>query len=189
MTAPEPPPPADPIVDEQALRRAEAYVEAEEGAASHLTGALGAVVAALAVAMSLFHLYAAYSIVPTQTLRPVHVAFVLVLSFLVFPVSRRFRHRVMWWDWLAALAAVVVVAYMLHGGDDFTDRNTSPDAWDIVLGTALIALILEACAAPRGGSCRWCRWRSSPTLSRAPGCRLPGPTRATTSAGSSATCT
>ena len=144
MTAPEPLPPADPIVGEQALRRAEAYVEAEEGAASHLAGALGAIVAALAVAMSLFHLYTAYSIVPTQTLRPVHVALVLVLSFLVFPASRRFRHRVMWWDWLAALAAVAVVAYMLHGGDDFTDRNTSPDTWDIVLGTILIALILEA---------------------------------------------
>jgi TRAP transporter 4TM/12TM fusion protein len=145
MSESEPPPPAPPVVvGEQAIRRAEAYIEEEEGAANRLSGALGAVVAALAVAMSLFHLYAAYSIVPTQTLRPVHVAFVLVLSFLVFPVSRRLRHRIMWWDWLAALASVVVVAYMIHGGDDFNDRNTSPDAWDIVLGVTLIALILEA---------------------------------------------
>ena len=30
------------------------------------------------------------------------------------------------------------------GGDDFTDRNTSPNAVDIVLGVVLIALILEA---------------------------------------------
>ncbi len=99
---------------------------------------------ALAVAMSVFHLYAAYSIVPTHALRAIHVAFVLVLSFLVFPVARRLRHRVMWWDWLAAALAVAVVAYMLHGGDDFTDRNTSPDTWDIVLGVTLIVLILEA---------------------------------------------
>jgi TRAP transporter 4TM/12TM fusion protein len=144
MSAPEPAEPIEPVVGEQALRRAEAYVEEEEGAASHLTGGLGFAVTGLAVTMSLFHLYAAYSIVPTQTLRPVHVAFVLVLSFLLFPVARRFRHRVMWWDWLAGAAAVVVVAYMIHGGDDFTDRNTSPDPWDIVLGVTLIALILEA---------------------------------------------
>ena len=149
MTPPERPAPGEPpgqpvVVDEQALRRAEAYVEEEEGAANRLTGALGAGVSALAVAMSLFHLYAAYSIVPTHALRAIHVAFVLALSFLVFPVTRRFRHRVMWWDWLAGAAAVVVVAYMLHGGDDFTDRNTSPETWDIVLGVTLIALILEA---------------------------------------------
>ena len=61
--------------------------------------------ALLAFVMSAFHLYTAYAIVPTQTLRPMHVAFVLVLCFLVFPVAKRFRHRVMWWDWLAAALA------------------------------------------------------------------------------------
>src|SRR5688572_33051938 len=116
MGAPEEPAPAEPVVvDEHALRRAEAYIEEEEGAANRLSGALGAAVAALAVAMSLFHLYAAYSIVPTHALRAIHVAFVLTLSFLVFPIARSFRHRVMWWDWLGGIAAVVVVAYMLHG--------------------------------------------------------------------------
>jgi TRAP transporter 4TM/12TM fusion protein len=146
MGTPERPDPApEPVVvDEQALRRAEAYVEEEEGAANRLAGPLGGFVTALAVAMSTFHLYAAYSIVPTQTLRPVHVAFVLVLTFLVFPAARRLRHRVMPWDWLAALAAIAVVAYMLHGGDDFTDRNTTPNTWDVVLGIVLIVLILEA---------------------------------------------
>ena len=49
----------------------------------------------------------------------------------------------MWWDWAAALAAVAVIAYILQGGDDIWDRNTSPDNWDIVFGVALILLILE----------------------------------------------
>jgi TRAP transporter 4TM/12TM fusion protein len=145
MSAPDPATPREPVVvDEQALRRAEAYIEEEEGAVNRLKGALGALVSALAVTMSLFHLYAAYAIIPTHALRAIHVAFVLALSFLVFPVARRFRHRIIWWDWLAAAAAVVVVAYMLHGGDDFTDRNTSPETWDVILGVILIALILEA---------------------------------------------
>ena len=85
MSPPERPAPAEPpsqpvVVDEQALRRAEAFIEAEEGATNRLTGWLGAAVAALLVAMSLFHLYAAVDIVPAQVLRPVHVGFVLVLS-------------------------------------------------------------------------------------------------------------
>ena len=93
--------------------------------------------------MAAFHLYTAYAIVPTQTLRQVHVAFVLFLSFLVFPVARRFRHRVMWWDWLAGALAIAIVVYALQGGDDFTDRNTSPFPWDIAFGIGLIVLVLE----------------------------------------------
>ena len=89
-----------------ALHKAEEFVEAEEGAANKLSGWLGVFVTLVAVVMSVFHLYTAYAIVPTQTLRPVHVGFVLFLCFLVFPVSARFRHRIMWWDWLAAALAI-----------------------------------------------------------------------------------
>jgi TRAP transporter 4TM/12TM fusion protein len=133
----------EPVIDAEALRKAEEFIEHEEGATNKLRGALGVFLAAAAIAMSLFHLYTAYAIVPTQTLRPVHVGFVLFLAYLLFPVAKRYRHRVMWWDWAAALAGVAVIAYMLHGGDDFWDRNTSPDNWDMVFGVALILLILE----------------------------------------------
>jgi len=136
--------PAETIIDESALRKAEAYVEVEEGASNRLSGRLAAFVTAAAVAMSAFHLYTAYAIVQTQIMRPLHVAMVLFLSFLLFPVSRRYRHRVMWWDWIAALVAVAVIAYMIHGGDDFNDRNTLPNTLDIVFGVLLIGLILEA---------------------------------------------
>src|SRR5213594_680314 len=132
-----------PAIDAEALRKAEQFIEAEEGASNKLRGALGIFVSATAVVMSLFHLYTAYAIVPTQVLRPVHVGFVLFLSYLLFPASKRYRHRIMWWDWAAAFAAVAVIAYILQGGDDIWDRNTSPDNWDIVYGTALILLILE----------------------------------------------
>ena len=131
-------------VSAEALHKAEEFIEAEEGAANKLKGWLGIFVVAVAFAMSAFHLYTAYAIVPTQTLRPVHVGFVLFLSFLVFPLHPRFRHRVMWWDWLAAALAIAIVVYLIQGGDDFTDRNTSPLPWDIAFGIALIALVLEA---------------------------------------------
>ena len=112
---------SEPTVSDEALRKAQDFVEEEEGAANRLPGALGLLVIFVAIAMSVFHLYAAYSIVPTQTLRPVHVAFVLALSFLAFPVAKRFRHRVMPWDWAMATLSVAGVAFMLMGGDGFTD--------------------------------------------------------------------
>ena len=138
------PPPVESQVSAEALHKAEEFIEAEEGAANKLTGWLGAFVVGVAFVMSAFHLYTAYAIVPTQTLRPVHVGFVLFLCFLVFPLHPRFRHRVMWWDWLAAALAIAVVVYLIRGGDDFTDRNTSPLPWDIAFGIALIVLVLEA---------------------------------------------
>ncbi|CAM4022431.1 TRAP transporter permease [Bordetella tumulicola] len=130
-------------VSDEALRKVEEYIEQEEGAANHLGGWLGIFLATAAVIMSLFHMYAAYAIVPTQTLRPIHVAFVMSLSFLMFPVSKRFRHRIMWWDWIVALLAIAVAVYLIVGGDDFTDRNTSPNPWDVVFGVALILMVLE----------------------------------------------
>jgi len=136
--------PPDVAISEEALAKAEEFIEEEEGHANRLQGPLGVLVTLLAVAISLFHLYAAYEIVPTQTLRPLHVAMILVLCFLAFPVAKAFRHRIMWWDWLAALVSIAIVAYLIAGGDDFTDRNTLPNPADIAFGIALIVLIMEA---------------------------------------------
>jgi TRAP transporter 4TM/12TM fusion protein len=131
-------------VDEAALKKAEEYVEAEEGATNRLAGFLGRFVMVVAVIMSFFHLYAAYGIVPTQQLRMIHVGFVLFLVFLLFPFSRRFRHRVMWWDWIAVALSLLVIGYGLAGGDDFTDRSTIPTNLDMVFGVILTLLVLEA---------------------------------------------
>ncbi|MFL6572232.1 MAG: TRAP transporter permease [Burkholderiales bacterium] len=131
-------------VSEEALARAEEMIEREEGVQNKLAGALAAFVAAVAVAMSLFHLYTAYAIVRPEHLRAIHVAFVLFLTFLIFPVARRFRHRVMWWDWALAVTGIAVTAYLIAGGDDFFDRSILPNPWDIVFGVALVLLILEA---------------------------------------------
>jgi TRAP transporter 4TM/12TM fusion protein len=142
--------PAEPVVSDEALLKAQEFIEEEEGASNRLGGWRAAFVTLSAVGVSVFHLYAAYGIVPAQVLRPAHVAMVLFLTFLLFPLARRFRHRIMWWDFLAALLSVAVVAYVIWGGDDFMDRNTTPNGWDIVFGVALIVLILEAMRRTNG---------------------------------------
>jgi TRAP transporter 4TM/12TM fusion protein len=142
--------PADVVISDEALHKAEEFIEAEEGAANKLEGWLNVFVVAVAFVMSAFHLYTAYAIVPTQTLRPIHVGFVLFLCFLVFPVASRFRHRIMWWDWLAAVLSIAVVWYLIQGGDDFTDRNTSPNPIDIAFGIGLILMVLEAMRRTNG---------------------------------------
>ena len=140
----------DIVISEAALLKAEEFIEEEEGAANRFNGWLGVFITFAAFAMSVFHLYAAYAIVPTQTMRPVHVGFVLFLCFLLFPIARRFRHRIMWWDWLVAALSVAIVVYLIQGGDNFSDRNTAPEPWDIVFGIALIVLVMEAMRRTNG---------------------------------------
>src|SRR5690242_13373302 len=137
-------PQGEAAVSEEALKKAEEYIEEEEGALNRYGGALGVVMTALAVVMSVFHLYSAVEIVPAYILRPVHVAFTLALVFLLFPSAKRFRHRLMWWDVICAIASVAVVVYMLWWGDEFGDRATVPTQLDVIFGTVLIVLILEA---------------------------------------------
>src|SRR5438874_5319697 len=119
-------------------------IEQEEGVQNKFSGAMAAFIICVAVTMSLFHLYASYAIVRTEVMRATHVAFVLFLSFLIFPISRRFRHRVMPWDWVCALLGVAVCAWLISQGDDFFDRSITPTDWDIFFVVALIVLVLEA---------------------------------------------
>ncbi|WPB85505.1 TRAP transporter permease [Sediminicoccus rosea] len=130
-------------MDAATAARVEKLIESEEGVMNRFTGALGVVAVGLALAMSLFHLYAAWSIVPTTTLRFAHVGFTMVLGFFLFPVARRFRDRFLPWDWALIAAALYVTWYLISGGDDLQDRIIFPEPMDIVVGWLLIALVLE----------------------------------------------
>jgi TRAP transporter 4TM/12TM fusion protein len=100
--------------------------------------------------MSIFHLYAAYEIVPSYVLRPVHVGFALTLSFILFPMAPRWRGRMQWIDYVMVAASIACIAYILWWGDELGDRAIMPDTWDVVMGVTLIALILEAARRSSG---------------------------------------
>ncbi|HEV7266912.1 MAG TPA: TRAP transporter fused permease subunit [Falsiroseomonas sp.] len=130
-------------LDEATAARLEALIEQEEGVQNRLPGLLGQAAVAVALAMSLFHLWAAWDIVPTTTLRFVHVGFALVLGFALFPAGRAWRHRLMPWDMALIAAGIYVIGYLISGGDDLLDRYVFPDPMDLVVGWMLIALVLE----------------------------------------------
>jgi TRAP transporter 4TM/12TM fusion protein len=129
---------------EEVRHKVEEFIEEEEGSFNNYKGWLAAFLTAVAVGTSAFHLYAAYGIVRTDVLRGIHVALVLFLSFMLFPVAKRFRHRLMWFDVVLALLSLVVIGWMIQQGDSFTDRNTMPETWDMIFGVALIVLVVEA---------------------------------------------
>jgi TRAP transporter 4TM/12TM fusion protein len=140
----------EPVISADRLHKAEEFVEQEEGALNRFRGWLGHAITALAVAMSLFHIYAAFFVVPPETLRAVHVGAALFLIFLLYPVARRFRHRLMAWDVVLAFAAAGTIAYLLLGGEDLRDRQSLPNPTDMVVGAVFLALVLEACRRSTG---------------------------------------
>jgi len=139
----EPPVPEDVVVDDEARRKAEEFVEQEEGAVRRFTGKTEILVAVVAIAMSLYHLYAAYAIIPAHILRATHLGFVLFLLYLLFPAIRSQRDRIRWHDVVLALLGVATIAYLLLDFDDFIERAVEPTRLDLAFGVILILLVLE----------------------------------------------
>ena len=140
-------------LSEDKRKKVAELIEEEEGATNRLGGWLGKAVIAFAVFVSVFHLYAAAAgspffgwapIIPTYNLRPLHVAMVLTLIYLLFPMFRSWRNRVTPLDWLCAAASIGVVAYILWQGVDFGERAIDPEPLDFYVGIVLILLLLEA---------------------------------------------
>ena len=114
------------------------------------------IVAALLIALSCFHYYTAgFGLLRETTHRGVHLAFVLGLIFLVFAGSKRWKDSVRpssWiapggvplHDWLLAVAIAISVLYIPYVFDDLAFRVGNPDTLDVVMGTVLIVLLLEA---------------------------------------------
>jgi TRAP transporter 4TM/12TM fusion protein len=132
------------FITEERLKKAAAYIEEEEGPFRRLTGKMGVFITAVAIFMSLVHLYAAIGVIMTQILRGIHVMFALFLIFLVFPSLKRFRHRVLWYDYILSALSVAVVVYIFLDFEEFIYRAVTPTFWDLFFGSLLILLVLEA---------------------------------------------
>lgn len=115
------------------------------------------IVGTLLIILSLFHYYTAgFGLLPEMIHRGIHLAFVLGLVFLVFPFSRKGYDEpakpsllrplgISVIDWgLAIIAVVAVIHVPLIPLDDLAFRVGNPTNTDVVLGSLLILILLEA---------------------------------------------
>jgi TRAP transporter 4TM/12TM fusion protein len=105
-------------------------------------------VTAVAVAMSAFHLYIAFAGPPdAYVMRGSHLAFALVLAFLVMPGATGRSDRPGWVGWLLVLAAAACALYPSAVLDYIQNRTyyvDDPRVADYVFGGLLILLLMEA---------------------------------------------
>lgn len=100
----------------------------------------------IAVVFSLYHLYTSVLGAPaTLKHRSIHVAFVLVLIFLLYPASKKAnRHKLSWYDALLAILSVSTTVYIFVDYLGIIQRGGIPNNMDIVFGVILVVLVLEA---------------------------------------------
>ncbi len=102
----------------------------------------------IAVAMSVFHLYVAFFGPPSAyVMRGSHLAFALVLAYLVMPGRNGQSERVSWFDMLLVLAAGAAALYPSVMLDYIQNRIyyvDDPRVADYIFGGALVLLLLEA---------------------------------------------
>jgi len=122
----------------------EELVEQFEGKTRHLPGLAGQIIIAILVLMSLYHLWAANASIVTQIHRTVHLLFVLVLTFLLYPGWKGARTRIHAADVVLALASLVALGYILVDFNQFVYRSAIPNTLDMVFGVMTFLLVLEA---------------------------------------------
>ena len=118
----------------------------EHGAQRRLGGVALLVLTGIALAFSLYQLgIAAFHPLSSLVMRALHVGFLLTLTFLLFPIRKSGRlDRVAPLDWLLAVGAFALASYQWIFEVDLIQRAGDPSTLDLVVGTALIALVFEA---------------------------------------------
>jgi TRAP transporter 4TM/12TM fusion protein len=110
-----------------------------------LSGAAGVIATTLAAGLALYALYWVVAIVHPQGYRLRFLLVCLALTFLLYPFRRGTpRRHVPIADWWLVAVAVAAVVWPLVDFDEFIYRATEPLVIDLVLGSALIGLVLEA---------------------------------------------
>jgi TRAP transporter 4TM/12TM fusion protein len=107
-------------------------------------GAPGLVAYGIAIVFSAFQLWtAAYSPLPSQIVRAVHVGFLLLLAFALLSSRRERRDRRFWLDWTLGLVSFAVGLYHWVFYEALILRAGDPNLVDIIVGVVAVALVFE----------------------------------------------
>jgi TRAP transporter 4TM/12TM fusion protein len=100
---------------------------------------------AIGVAFSSYQVYtAAFAPLSSIVMRALHVSFLLLMTFVMFPTFARQGRRGAWVGWLLALAGVAIGLYQWVFEADLIQRSGDMTTADLVVGVTLIVLVFEA---------------------------------------------
>ncbi|MDL2317486.1 TRAP transporter permease [Eubacteriales bacterium OttesenSCG-928-A19] len=141
----------DPNLQEDITEFMEKYDK--ESVTRHYRGPMQWIVAGLCVLFALVQLYAAFTAnIPATQLRPLHLGFVMMLVFLIYPVRRASRRdRLPWYDLLLAILAMACCLYIVFQHITIANRISSRmtpmpvRVMDMTVGALIILMLFECC--------------------------------------------
>lgn len=103
-------------------------------------------ITAVAVAISLYHMWTAYfGTPPVLVHRSIHVAMMLALGFALYPPTRNAtRSKIPFYDLILIALSVATAVYVYMNYDDIVRRAGVPTMWDVIMAGILVLLVLEA---------------------------------------------
>lgn len=100
-----------------------------------------------AILVTLYHLVFASGFYMPETLkhRSIHVAMILILAFALYPAGKKSSRKVIvWYDWVLMALSAAVAIYMCLDYVNIINRAGTPNMMDVVIGTILTLVVLEA---------------------------------------------
>lgn len=146
--------PLEGVIDSEVAEAAAEKIDVEkilekydkESTTRTLTPMWDAFIKGICVLFSLFQLYtAAFGVFEAQIQRSIHLAFVLVLVYLLYPfkVSQR-KDGMKVVDIALAILGLAVGVYVVYEYVDLMMRAGKPTRYDVIFGAICILLVLEA---------------------------------------------
>ena len=118
----------------------------EHGAQRTLSGSALKILTAAALTFSIYQLViAGFSPLSSLTMRSLHVGFLLMLTFLIYPAFKSDKlTSVAWYDWLLAATGFGLSFYHWIFEADLIVRSGDPSTADLVVGAIMVVLVFEA---------------------------------------------
>ena len=136
-------------MDAISAKKQQELMELEEKTSRTPRGKIALLISVIAITMSAFQLYTAgFGILEPMLQRNLHICFALVLTFLIFPISKKRKNQpIPWYDYGFAVLSAYACFHVFGNYERMTDRIEyfSPiAAGDYIVGIIFILLILEA---------------------------------------------
>ena len=121
--------------------------QAPERQTKKLDGLWARITLGVCIVSSLFHLYTGgYKLLPAMQQRPIHIAFMLFLAFMLYPATKSRRDDpIRWHDFLIACLAAAPALYLAYNYVPIARRGGTFETYEIWLAVVFCAFVFEAC--------------------------------------------